>query len=116
MILAGVPDDAHVLSVDIVGRFVLDTRHRRPTRRAAPAVARGEQIATVLFVRAAGRVDLSRMTTRAEPDGDGAWRLYGTKVFNQKSGFADTALCAAITVPGTMPGIGLFLLPLRSPA
>ncbi|MFI6875971.1 acyl-CoA dehydrogenase family protein [Streptomyces sp. NPDC050400] len=115
MILAGVPDDAHVLSVDIVGRFVLDSGTDAQRARLLPALARGEQIATVLFTEPQAGSDLSRMTTRAEPDGDGAWRLYGTKVFNQKSGFADTALCAAITVPGTMPGIGLFLLPLRSP-
>ncbi|MHC8419235.1 acyl-CoA dehydrogenase family protein [Streptomyces sp. NB004] len=115
MILAGVPDDAHVLSVDIVGRFVLDSGTDAQRARLLPALARGEQIATVLFTEPQAGSDLGRMTTRAEPDGDGAWRLYGTKVFNQKSGFADTALCAAVTVPGPMPGIGLFLLPLRSP-
>ncbi|MET9853367.1 acyl-CoA dehydrogenase family protein [Streptomyces sp. NPDC006450] len=115
MILAGVPDDAHVLSVDIVGRFVLDSGTDAQRERLLPPLARGEQIATVLFTEPQAGSDLGRMTTRAEPDGEGAWRLYGTKVFNQKSGFADTALCAAITVPGTMPGIGLFLLPLRSP-
>ncbi|RII13400.1 Acryloyl-CoA reductase (NADH) [Streptomyces sp. YIM 130001] len=115
MILASVPDDAHVLSVDIVGRFVLDSGTDAQRTRLLPALARGEQIATVLFTEPQAGSDLGRMTTRAEPDGDGAWRLYGTKVFNQKSGFADTALCAAVTVPGPMPGIGLFLLPLRSP-
>ncbi|NEB79608.1 acyl-CoA dehydrogenase [Streptomyces sp. SID14478] len=115
MILAGVPDDAHVLSVDIVGRFVLDSGTDAQRARLLPPLARGEQIATVLFTEPQAGSDLGRITTRAEPDGDGAWRLYGTKVFNQKSGFAETALCAAVTVPGTMPGIGLFLLPLRSP-
>lgn len=116
MILAGVPDDAHVLSIDIVGRFVLDSGTEAQRGRLLPPLARGEQIATVLFTEPHGGSDLSRMATRAEPDGDG-WRLYGTKVFNQKSGFGEIALCAAITTPGptVMSGVSLFLVPLRSP-
>ncbi|MFF8393051.1 hypothetical protein [Streptomyces sp. NPDC016172] len=103
-----------MLSDDIVGRFILDSGTGSPHARLLPALARGKQIATVLFTEPQTGADFGRMTTRAEPDG--AWRLYGTKVLNQQSGFADTALCAAITVPGTMPGIGLFLLPLHSRA
>lgn len=31
--------------------------------------------------RAAGRLDLAAVTTRAEPDGNGGYRLYGQKIF-----------------------------------
>jgi alkylation response protein AidB-like acyl-CoA dehydrogenase len=116
MCLAGVPDDAHVLSIDIVGMFLLGVGTPEQRAQWLPPLARGERIAAVLFTEPGCGSDLSRLTTRAEPDGDG-WRLYGTKVYNQKTQFADIALCAARTSQGSVPfdGITLFLLPLRSP-
>lgn len=116
MCLAGVPDDAHVLGIDIVGNFLLEVGTDEQRSRWLPRLASGETIAAVLFTEPGCGSDLSRLTTRAEPDGDG-WRLSGTKVYNQKTQFADIALCAARTSDGPVPfdGITLFLLPLRSP-
>jgi alkylation response protein AidB-like acyl-CoA dehydrogenase len=116
MCLAGVPDDAHVLGIDIVGNFLLEVGTGEQRARWLPRLARGESLAAVLFTEPGCGSDLSRLTTRAEQDGDG-WRLYGTKVYNQKTQFADIALCAARTSQGPVPfdGITLFLLPLRSP-
>ncbi|WP_156725199.1 acyl-CoA dehydrogenase family protein [Streptomyces apocyni] len=116
MTLAGVPDDVHVLSIDIVGKFLLSAGTEQQKQHHLPALARGERAASVLFTEPEAGSDLSALSTRAEPDGDG-WRLYGTKVFNMKSQFADVALCAARTSDGVigMHGITLFLLPLRSP-
>jgi alkylation response protein AidB-like acyl-CoA dehydrogenase len=116
MTLAGVPDDVHVLSIDIVGKFLLNAGTDEQKQRHLPALARGERTASVLFTEPEAGSELSALRTRAEPDGDG-WRLYGTKVFNMKSQFADVGLCAARTTDGTvgMHGITLFLLPLRSP-
>jgi alkylation response protein AidB-like acyl-CoA dehydrogenase len=61
--------------------------------------------------------DLAALTTRAEPDGPGAWRLSGTKIYNQKSQYGDYALCAARTTDSEVRfhGITLFLVPLHSP-
>jgi alkylation response protein AidB-like acyl-CoA dehydrogenase len=114
--LAGVPDDAHVLSIDIVGMFLLGVGTEEQRARWLPPLARGEKIAAVLFTEPECGSDLSRLTTRADPDGDG-WRLSGTKVFNQKTQFAEIALCAARTSTGPVPfdGITLFLVPLHSP-
>jgi alkylation response protein AidB-like acyl-CoA dehydrogenase len=116
MCLAGVPDDAHVLGIDIVGNFLLEVGTDAQRARWLRPLARGESLAAVLFTEPGCGSDLARLTTRAEPDGDG-WRLYGTKVYNQKTQFADVALCAARTSDGPVPfdGITLFLLPLRSP-
>ncbi|MEN8649791.1 acyl-CoA dehydrogenase family protein [Streptomyces sp. 21So2-11] len=116
MTLAGVPDDVHVLSIDIVGMFLLQAGTEEQKRKHLPALARGERTASVLFTEPEAGSDLSALRTRAEPD-QGGWRLYGTKVFNMKSQFADVALCAARTTDGAvgMHGITLFLLPLRSP-
>ncbi len=117
MALAGVPDDAHVLSVDIVGAFLLAVGTAAQRQRYLPALAHGESIATVLYTEPHCGSDLSALSTRAEPDGDGAWRLYGRKRYNQKSQFGDVALCAARTTDSDVRfhGITLFLVPLRSP-
>ncbi|WP_116248107.1 acyl-CoA dehydrogenase family protein [Nocardiopsis sp. FIRDI 009] len=116
MALAGVPDDVHVLGVDIVGLFLLMEGTEEQKREHLPALAAGERVATVLFTEPGCGSDLSGLATRAEPDGDG-WRLYGSKVYNMKSQYGEIALCAARTSDGPVPmhGITLFLLPLRSP-
>ncbi|MGW5876141.1 acyl-CoA dehydrogenase family protein [Nocardiopsis terrae] len=116
MALAGVPDDVHVLGVDIVGMFLLAEGTPEQKRAHLPALAAGERVATVLFTEPGCGSDLSGLATRAEPDGDG-WRLYGSKVYNMKSQYGEIALCAARTSDGpvAMHGITLFLLPLRSP-
>lgn len=116
MILAGLPDDAHVLSIDIVGKFIEHCGTDRQRERFLPPLARGEMIATVLLTEPGCGSDLSRMQTRAAAEG-GGWRLHGTKVYSQKSGFGDVALCAAVTTPGptAIGGVTLFLLPLRAP-
>jgi alkylation response protein AidB-like acyl-CoA dehydrogenase len=115
MALAGVPDDVHVLGVDIVGRFLLGVGTPEQQKRLLPPIARGECVAAVLFTEPDGGSDLARLTSRAEPDGDG-WRLSGTKIYSQKSQFADVALAAVRTADGPVPfdGITLFLVPMRS--
>jgi alkylation response protein AidB-like acyl-CoA dehydrogenase len=79
-------------------------------------LARGESIATVLYTEPHCGSELAALTTRAEPDGDGVWRLYGRKIYNQKSQFGDYALCAARTTEAEVKfhGITLFMVPLRS--
>ncbi|MFI6377775.1 acyl-CoA dehydrogenase family protein [Streptomyces sp. NPDC050546] len=116
MVLNGVPEDQHVLSIDTVGQLLLLAGTPEQRTRHLPALAKGEQIATVLFTEPHCGSDLAALRTRAVPDGDG-WRLSGRKIFNQKSQFAEWALCAARTDEGPVRyhGITLFLLPLRSP-
>jgi alkylation response protein AidB-like acyl-CoA dehydrogenase len=115
MALHGVPDLVHVLSVDIVGLFVLLAGTPEQKRRFLPPLARGEMTASVLYTEPAVGSDLSALRTSAEPDGDG-WRLRGRKVFNMTSGFADYALTAARTrlTQSKTEGITLFMVPLRA--
>ncbi len=116
MCLHGVPDLVHVLSIDIVGLFLLMAGTPQQKRRHLPPLARGEQTATVLYTEPEAGSDLAALTTRAEPDG-GGWRLYGRKVYSQKSQFADFAICAARTseAPVKYHGITLFLIPMKTP-
>ncbi|HEX2052022.1 MAG TPA: acyl-CoA dehydrogenase family protein [Actinomycetota bacterium] len=112
--LNGVPDLTHVLSVDIVGLFLLLVGTPEQKRRFLPPIARGEKAATVLYTEPQSGSDLSSLQTRAERDGDG-WRLYGRKTFPMKSPWAEHALTAARTrdTGNKFEGITLFMVPLR---
>jgi alkylation response protein AidB-like acyl-CoA dehydrogenase len=115
MLYAGVPDDLHTLSIGIVGTFLLHSGTEAQKREHLPALANGTRMATVLFTEPSCGSDLAALQTEARQDGSG-WRLYGTKIYNQKSQFADMALCAARTRSSGvgMDGITLFLVPLKS--
>lgn len=114
MSLHGVPDLTHVLSIDIVGLFLLLAGTPEQKQRFLPPLARGEAAATVIYTEPESGSDLSSLQTRAEPDGDG-WRLYGRKVYSMKCEFADYALCAARTsvTDNKFEGITLFMVPLK---
>jgi alkylation response protein AidB-like acyl-CoA dehydrogenase len=115
MALAGVPDLTHVLSIDIVGLFLLLVGTPAQKRRYLPPLASGEEAATVLYTEPEVGSDLSSLRSRAEPDGDG-WRLHGRKVYSQKSQFAAHALSAVRTGPegSGVHGITLFMVPLHA--
>lgn len=113
--LNGVPDLTHVLSVDIVGLFLLLVGTPEQKKRFLPPIARGEKAATVLYTEPDSGSDLSSLRTRAEPDGDG-WRIYGRKTFPMKSPWAEHALIAVRTrdTGNKFEGITLFMVPLRA--
>jgi alkylation response protein AidB-like acyl-CoA dehydrogenase len=115
MSLHGVPDLVHALSVDIVGLFLLRFGTDAQKARYLPPIARGERSATVLYSEPSVGSDLAALETRAIPDGDG-WRLHGRKLYNQKTQFADNAVCAARTTQGASKyaGITLFFVDLRA--
>lgn len=112
--LNGVPDLTHVLSIDIVGLFLLLVGTPEQKRRFLPPIARGEKAATVLYTEPQSGSDLSSLQTRAERDGDG-WRIYGRKTFPMKSPWAEHALTAVRTsdTGNKFEGITLFMVPLR---
>ncbi|MER8188480.1 acyl-CoA dehydrogenase family protein [Kitasatospora sp. NPDC094015] len=112
--LAGVPDVAHVLSVDIVGLFLLMAGTDEQKARHLPPLARGERLATVLYSEPGVGSDLGSLRTTAEREGE-RWRVTGRKIYSQKSQFASQALCAARTCDGTGSGITLFLVDLTGP-
>ena len=116
MILHGIPDVVHTLSVDIVGLAIQRLGTEEQKRQWLPPIAAGEGVGCVLLSEPEVGSDLGSLSTRAEPDGDG-WRLYGRKVYNLKSQFADLALCAARTTSSAVRfhGITVFIVPMRTP-
>ncbi|GIH27834.1 acyl-CoA dehydrogenase [Acrocarpospora phusangensis] len=116
LVRAGMPDTLHVLSVQIVGQFLLTAGTEEQRLRHLPALAAGERFATVLYTEPEAGSDLASLVGSADPDGDG-YRLTGVKVFGLKSGQSDLALCAMRTGRGASKyeGISLFLVDLDAP-
>jgi alkylation response protein AidB-like acyl-CoA dehydrogenase len=116
MIVHGIPDVVHTLSIDIVGLAIQRLGTEAQKRSWLPALAAGTSAGCVLLTEPETGSDLGGLTTRAEPDGDG-WRLYGRKLYSMKSQFADLALCAARTTHSDVRfhGITVFIVPMRSP-
>ncbi|MFF8393074.1 acyl-CoA dehydrogenase family protein [Streptomyces sp. NPDC016172] len=116
LVHGGVPDMLHVLSVQIVGLFLLQAGSEEQKARYLPALAAGERFATVLYTEPDVGSDLASLGTRAIREGDGGYRLSGTKVYGLKSGFSDVGLCAARTGEGSnkYDGISLFLVELAT--
>ncbi|MEU8837356.1 acyl-CoA dehydrogenase family protein [Streptomyces sp900116325] len=112
--LAGVPDVAHVLSVDIVGLFLLMAGTQEQKARHLPPLARGESIATVLYSEPGVGSDLGSLRTTADREGNG-WRITGRKIYSQKSQFASHGLCAARTTDEHGTGISLFMIDMMAP-
>jgi alkylation response protein AidB-like acyl-CoA dehydrogenase len=116
LIVHGVPDVVHTLSIDIVGLAIQRLGTEEQKRRWLPPLAAGESVGCVLLTEPEIGSDLGGLSARAEPDGDG-WRLYGRKIYSLKSQFADFALCAVRTTESDVRfhGITVFIVPMRSP-
>jgi alkylation response protein AidB-like acyl-CoA dehydrogenase len=87
-------------------------------RRAAllPGIASGETIATVAFTEANGRWDASGTTMEATPDGDGGYRLDGTKMFVLDGHVANLIVVAARSAgSGGAEGVSLFTVDAEAP-
>lgn len=115
LVHGGVPDMLHVLSVQIVGLFLLQAGSDEQKARHLPALAAGQRFATVLYTEPEVGSDLASLRTRAVRVDDG-YRLSGVKVYGLKSGMSDLGLCAARTGdgPSKYDGISLFLVDLHS--
>ncbi|GAB2605791.1 acyl-CoA dehydrogenase family protein [Kribbella endophytica] len=116
LVLAGMPDTLHVLSIQIVGSFLMQVGSPEQKKRLLPALASGERFATVLYTEPDSGSDLASLSGKARRDGDG-WRLDAVKVFGLKSGQSDLALCSLRTADGVSKydGISLFLVDLDAP-
>ncbi|MEV6980963.1 acyl-CoA dehydrogenase family protein [Sphaerisporangium sp. NPDC051017] len=115
LVRGGMPDMLQVLSVQIVGLFLLEAGSDEQKARYLPKLASGELFATVLYTEPEVGSDLASLRAAAVRDGDG-YRLSGTKVFGLKSGMSDIGLCAVRTGTGTTKyeGISLFLVDLHA--
>jgi alkylation response protein AidB-like acyl-CoA dehydrogenase len=115
LVRGGMPDMLQVLSIQIVGLFLLQAGTPAQQATHLPALAAGERFATVLYTEPEVGSDLAALRATGVRDGAG-YRLNGVKVYGLKSQLSDLGLCAVRTGRGASKydGISLFLLDLHA--
>ncbi|MCL6682335.1 acyl-CoA dehydrogenase [Sphingomonas alba] len=82
-----------------------------------PKIVSGEWPATMNLTEPQAGSDVGALKTRAEPNGDGSWRLKGTKIFitygehDLSENIIHLVLARTPGAPGGTSGISLFLVP-----
>ena len=86
-------------------------------QRYLPKIVSGEWPATMNLTEPQAGSDVGALATRAEPNGDGSWRITGTKIFITygEHDLADNIIHLVLArtqgAPGGTKGISLFLVP-----
>ena len=105
------------LSTVLLGGQLLTRAGSEAQKQAwLPGIAAGDKILTVAYQEAHSRYDLHRVTTKAEPQGEG-WRLSGEKIQVLDGQTADGLVVSARTAgeQGHADGLTLFLVPQGAP-
>lgn len=115
--LRGLPDVAHLITVQGVGCPILTFGTAAQCERWLPDIASGRVLASLLLSEADAGSDLTRVTTAAVPDGDG-WRISGRKTWSLLTEWSQIALCSVRTRASDdnrYDGISLLLVDLGAP-
>jgi alkylation response protein AidB-like acyl-CoA dehydrogenase len=112
----GLPDVAHLVTVQAVGCTILAYGTEAQRKEWLPDIASGRLLASLLLSERRAGSDLAAIGTTATRDGDG-WRINGVKSWSLYTDWSRLALCSVRTRPGThrYDGISLFLLDLTAP-
>jgi alkylation response protein AidB-like acyl-CoA dehydrogenase len=115
--LASVPAFINMVGVVLTGGSLLlfgtpeqQAEHLRP-------IINGDRVWCQLFSEPGAGSDLASLTTRAEPDGDGGWRITGQKVWCSNGRISDWGICLARSEPDAPAhkGISFFLVDMHAP-
>jgi alkylation response protein AidB-like acyl-CoA dehydrogenase len=102
-----------------VGAIEALTHHGSPEQQAAylPKLATGEWTGTMNLTEPQAGSDVGALKTRAEPAGDGTWRIKGTKIFisfgdhDMADNIVHLVLARTPDAPAGTKGLSLFLVP-----
>ena len=113
--------------VELFGPFMIGQGFLAPTLMAyasaeqqaelLPKLASGEEIWCQLFSEPGAGSDLAGVRTRAEPTGDGRWRINGQKVWTSGAHYSDWGLAVLRTDP-SLPkhkGLTMFMMRMDTP-
>jgi alkylation response protein AidB-like acyl-CoA dehydrogenase len=112
----GLPDVAHLVTVQGVGCTILAYGSARQRARWLPEIAGGRLLASLLLSEREAGSDLTRIETTATPEGDG-WRIRGVKAWSLHADWSGIALCSAVSRAdgNRYERISLFLVDLTAP-
>jgi len=107
----GLPDVAHLITVQGVGCTILNYGTPQQRGRWLPEFASGRLLASLLLSEFDAGSDLAGIRTTAVPHGDG-WRINGTKAWSLYTDWSGLALCSVRTKASDnrYDGISLLLL------
>lgn len=113
--------------VELFGPFMIGQGFIAPTLMAyasqsqkevlLPKLASGEEIWCQLFSEPGAGSDLAGVRTRAEPNGNGHWRINGQKVWTSCAHFSDWGLAVIRTNPDVAKhkGLTVFMIKMDTP-
>jgi alkylation response protein AidB-like acyl-CoA dehydrogenase len=104
------------LTINTVGRTIMEYGSEEQKRSFLPKIAAGELHFSIGYTEPGAGTDLASLTTRAERDGE-EWRISGQKIYTSLASYADYIWLAARTDPEAPKhkGISIFLVPTTDP-
>lgn len=114
---AGGPGRISLLGEGLLGPALIHFGSEDQKQRFLPGIIAGTQYWAQGYSEPNAGSDLSNVQTRAEPQPDGHWRLYGQKIWTSLAHESDWIFVLARSEPGSRGGRGLsfFLMPLQQP-
>jgi alkylation response protein AidB-like acyl-CoA dehydrogenase len=104
------------LTINTVGRTIMEYGSEEQKRAFLPKIAAGELHFSIGYTEPSAGTDLASLTTRADKDGD-EWRINGQKIYTSLASYADYIWLAARTDQDASKhkGISIFLVPTTDP-
>jgi alkylation response protein AidB-like acyl-CoA dehydrogenase len=104
------------LTINTVGRTIMEYGSEEQKRELLPKIAAGELHFSIGYTEPSAGTDLASLTTRADKDGD-EWRINGQKIYTSLASYADYIWLAARTDQDASKhkGISIFLVPTTDP-
>jgi alkylation response protein AidB-like acyl-CoA dehydrogenase len=114
---AGGPGRISLLGEGLLGPALIRFGTEEQKQRFLPRIADGTEYWAQGYSEPNAGSDLANVQTRAEPQADGSWRIYGQKIWTSLAHESDWIFLLARTEAGSKGGKGLsfLLLPLRQP-
>jgi alkylation response protein AidB-like acyl-CoA dehydrogenase len=112
----GLPDDAHLVSVQGVGCTLLVAGSDEQRARWLPEIATGRACASLLLSEVQAGTDLTAIGTVAT-EVDNGFEITGEKAWNLHADWSELGLCSALTrrTDGRPDGVTVFLVPFDAP-
>ncbi|HTE51895.1 MAG TPA: acyl-CoA dehydrogenase family protein [Kofleriaceae bacterium] len=111
---ARAPFLVNLLGLRWAGPTILAYGTEEQKRRLIPPLLAADEIWCQGFSEPGSGSDLASLTTRAEPDGAGGWRVTGHKVWTTMAHVADWMILLARTGPAKYDGLSYFLFPMKT--